>query len=136
MAGMDVLCSDKTGTLTRNQVKLAEIAPFGEFTMDDVLFFAALASSKEASDAIDEAVYAEIKGPKVLIDRLRKHKLIKFNPFDPIKKSVETEIQYNDKYTFRVSKGAPQVILSLLPGSSTRKMDLEEMRILKTLKER
>ena len=121
MAGMDVLCSDKTGTLTRNQVKLAEIAPFGEFTMDDVLFFAALASSKEASDAIDEAVYAEIKGSKVLIDRLRKHKLIKFNPFDPIKKSVETEIQYNDKYTFRVSKGAPQVILSLLPGSSTPK---------------
>lgn len=92
MAGMDVLCSDKTGTLTRNQVKIAEIAPFGEFTMDDVLFFAALASSKEASDAIDEAVYAEIKGFKVLIDRLWKHKLIKFNPFDPIKKSVETEI--------------------------------------------
>mgnify|MGYP000888368211 CR=1 FL=1 len=131
MAGMDVLCSDKTGTLTRNQVKIAEIAPFGEFTVDDVLFFAALASSKEASDAIDEAVYAEIKGSKVLIDRLWKHKLIKFNPFDPIKKSVETEIRYKDEYTFKVSKGAPQVILSLLSTSKNGSEENEDLEDLK-----
>ncbi|AEG18192.1 plasma-membrane proton-efflux P-type ATPase [Methanobacterium paludis] len=130
MAGMDVLCSDKTGTLTKNKVKIAEIAPFGKFTMDDVLFFAALASSKEASDAIDEAVYAEIKGSKILINRLWEHKLIKFNPFDPIKKSVETEIQYKDEYAFKVSKGAPQVILSLLSRSSSSKengVDLKDL---------
>jgi H+-transporting ATPase len=54
---MDVLFSDKTGTLTKNKIMIAEIAPYNKFTEDEVLFYAALASLKKDQDPIDQAIF-------------------------------------------------------------------------------
>ena len=65
MAGMDVLCSDKTGTITKNELTLAEVIPCGDFTPDQVLLLAALASREEDQDPIDIAILAKTRPPKL-----------------------------------------------------------------------
>ena len=120
MAGMDVLFSDKTGTLTKNQIVIAEIAPYDKFSEEDVLFYAGLASAKNG-DPIDKAIFDKIEESETLSKKIDKYKTLKFNPFDPVCKSTEAEIEYKDEYTFSVSKGAPQVILSRLSDGNTEK---------------
>jgi H+-transporting ATPase len=114
MAGMDVLFSDKTGTLTKNKITIAEIAPYNKFVNDDVLFYAALASLKQDQDPIDQAILNMIEESETLSNNMKKYKTLKFNPFDPVCKSTEATIEYENKYSFKASKGAPQVILSLI----------------------
>ncbi len=118
MAGMDVLFSDKTGTLTKNKIVIAEIAPYDKFSEEDVLFYAGLASAQNG-DPIDKAIFDKIEESEVLSKRIEEYKTLKFNPFDPVCKSTEAEIEYKDEYTFSVSKGAPQVILSRLSDNTT-----------------
>ena len=120
MAGMDVLFSDKTGTLTKNQIVIAEISPYDKFSEEDVLFYAGLASAKNG-DPIDKAIFDKIEDSETLSKKIDKYKTLKFNPFDPVCKSTEAEIEYKDEYTFSVSKGAPQVILSRLSDGNTEK---------------
>ena len=114
MAGMDVLFSDKTGTLTKNKITIAEIAPYNKFVNDDVLFYAALASLKQDQDPIDQAILNMIEESETLSNNMKKYKTLKFNPFDPVCKSTEATVEYENKYSFKASKGAPQVILSLI----------------------
>src|SRR5664280_2565205 len=59
MAGVDVLCSDKTGTITKNELTLADVQPLQEFTATDVLLFGSLASRAEDQDPIDAAILAK-----------------------------------------------------------------------------
>ncbi len=56
MAGMDILFSDKTGTLTKNKISIAEIRPYNNYTEDDVIFYAGLASLREEQDPLDKAI--------------------------------------------------------------------------------
>jgi H+-transporting ATPase len=109
MAGMDILCSDKTGTLTRNKLTLGDPAPFGAKDTQDLILSGSLASKSEDRDAIDTAVIAGLKDSKIL----ERYTQIKFVPFDPIHKRTEAEIKGQDSKSFKVTKGAPQVILSL-----------------------
>ncbi len=113
MAGMDVLFTDKTGTLTKNKISIADIAPYNSYTNDDVIFYAGLASLKEEQDPLDKAILDTIASSSTLSDKIKIYKTIKFDPFDPVRKSTESLIQYDGKQ-FKVSKGAPQVILSHL----------------------
>jgi len=108
LAGIDVLCADKTGTLTKNQLTLGEPNPAPGTTVDELLEAAALASDQENPDAIDKAVISgwEQKGGKAL------SRLSKFTPFDPVSKRTEAAVQRKGKL-YRYSKGAPQVILDL-----------------------
>jgi H+-transporting ATPase len=106
MAGIDVLCSDKTGTLTLNQLTLGEPVTFGQADAQDLILAAALASKEENRDAIDLAVIAGLKDKEAL----KAYELIKFTPFDPIRKNTEAALKYADT-TVKVTKGAPQVIL-------------------------
>lgn len=108
MAGMDVLCSDKTGTLTQNKLKLGDTFPLQNDTHDDMILAAALASDAEAPDAIDQAILAAVPDQQ-LPDGYR---VESFHPFDPVGKRTEAAVIGPDGH-FRVSKGAPQAILTL-----------------------
>jgi H+-transporting ATPase len=108
MAGMDLLCCDKTGTLTKNELTLGDVAPMGGADRDTLLLAAALTCEHDASDAIDAAVLNGFGDKKRLAD----YRVLKFEPFDPVSKRAVVDVQ-KGKDTFRVAKGAPQVILDL-----------------------
>jgi H+-transporting ATPase len=122
MAGVDVLCSDKTGTITKNELTVAEAQVFGDFTIDDVLQLGALASREEDRDPIDDAIIAKAKTIKAVTDAASKYAAVDFKPFDPVSKRTEATVDSASTGQFKVSKGAPQVILSLMQG----KDDLED----------
>jgi len=108
MAGMDLLCCDKTGTLTKNELTLGEAAPMGGADRKALMLAAALTCERDAPDPIDAAVLKGIDDK----DELSGYRLLKFQPFDPVSKRAEAEVQKGGR-TFRVAKGAPQVILDL-----------------------
>ncbi|MEJ2355516.1 MAG: plasma-membrane proton-efflux P-type ATPase, partial [candidate division WOR-3 bacterium] len=114
MAGEDVLCSDKTGTITENKITVSETVPFGEFAEKDVLLFGALASKEEDRDPIDNAIMIKAESLNVGKKLSDTYKVTNFTPFDPVSKRTEAEIEGNDGKHFKVSKGAPQVIMSLI----------------------
>jgi H+-transporting ATPase len=109
MAGMDILCSDKTGTLTQNRLTLGDPLMFEAENAQDLILAAALASKEEDQDAIDLAVIGGLQDRGVL----NSYQQLKFVPFDPVGKRTEAAIRGAGNHTFKVTKGAPQVILSL-----------------------
>ena len=119
MAGMDVLCSDKTGTITMNQVRVAEVRAFGDFDEDDVLVVAALASREENRDPIDDAVLGRVRESPEALRRLPAYRVSDFTPFDPVTKRTEAAVE-DGGAAFRVAKGAPQGMLGLLPRGEER----------------
>lgn len=114
LAGMDVLCSDKTGTLTKNEITVKEITCY-ESNEKEVLLTAALASHINGDDPIDRAILAQLKDQ----NRLSSYQIVDFTPFDPVNKKTEAIIS-GDKGEFYVAKGAPQVILELSKSDQTR----------------
>ncbi|MBI1213122.1 MAG: plasma-membrane proton-efflux P-type ATPase [Alphaproteobacteria bacterium] len=108
LAGMDTLCSDKTGTLTQNKLTLGDVQCFEAPDADALLLAAALASRAEGGDVIDQAVVAGLKSPNALDG----YSIKAFKPFDPVIKRSEASVAHGAE-TFSVSKGAPQVILDL-----------------------
>ncbi len=117
MAGMDVLFSDKTGTITKNELTVASVVPFEWFTGEDVLLMASLASKEENNDPIDNAIIVKFKNLKTTATQFEGHKLLSFKPFDPVSKRTEAEIQDLTGNVFKVVKGAPQVVLSILAST-------------------
>ena len=110
LAGVDVLCSDKTGTLTKNELTVGDPVPFNGYTKQDVVLYAALASREEDNDPIDLAILRAVDGFN-LGRLIRRFKQVHFTPFDPVIKRTEAEITNGEN--FRVAKGAPQVILDI-----------------------
>ena len=107
MAGMDLLCSDKTGTLTKNELTLGDVVPLGGADKSALLLAAALTCERDEPDAIDAAV---LKG--VDQAQLAGYQTVKFTPFDPVHKRAEAEVK-KDGRDFHIAKGAPQVMLAL-----------------------
>jgi H+-transporting ATPase len=113
MAGVDILCADKTGTLTKNDLSVAELVTFDKFTDSDLLMFATLASREEDNDHIDNAILSKAKASGIL-DKSKSYKQLSFKPFDPVIKKVESKVEDPSGKKSTVSKGAPQVILALV----------------------
>jgi H+-transporting ATPase len=109
MAGMDVLCSDKTGTLTENRLTLGEPALFAAADAHELVLAAALASKEEDRDAIDLAVLAGLDGT----EDLRSYRQRSFVPFDPVRKRTDADVETPDGRTITVTKGAPQAVMDL-----------------------
>nr|GMC63326.1 plasma membrane ATPase 4 [Ipomoea batatas] len=113
MAGMDVLCSDKTGTLTLNKLSvdknLIEVFAKG-VDKDQVVLFAARASRIENQDAIDAAMVGMLADPKEARAGIQEVHFLPFNPVD--KRTALTYIDDRGNW-HRVSKGAPEQILNL-----------------------
>ncbi len=105
-ATMNILCMDKTGTITKNQIEVKEVKPFGKFSQEEVLKYAAEASREEDKDLIDLAVIKETHAKKISTG-----KQIRFVPFDPSTKRTEATIQAEKAY--KVSKGAEKSIEKL-----------------------
>lgn len=114
MAGVDILCSDKTGTITKNELTVAEAQTFNKFQIDDVLLFGTLASRGENHDPIDDAVIAKGKAIKTVAEVISTFSVVDFKPFDPVSKRTEATVESSEGGRFKVSKGAPQAVLSLV----------------------
>jgi len=114
LAGMDILCSDKTGTITQNKITVGDVKPFEAFKKDDVLLFATFASREEDQDPIDDAILARIKDSGEIAQLSGNYKTVEFKSFDPVSKRTISTVESSDGNHFKVAKGAPQAILSLI----------------------
>jgi len=117
LAGVDVLCADKTGTLTQNKLTLGEPFCLDKVTPDDLILAGALASRAENDDTIDLAVLGGLKDKGAM----KRFQITHFTPFDPVHKRTEATVKGPDGKTFKVTKGAPQVIQGMSANAAAVK---------------
>jgi len=101
-AGIDVLCADKTGTLTRNELAVMAVQAMAGFDEAHVLALASLASSDGGQDPVDAAIRAASVARPVVDGPA----LVTFVPFDPADKRAEATVRRADGTALRVVKGA------------------------------
>jgi H+-transporting ATPase len=124
-AMIDVLCADKTGTLTANELAVSAVRPVERgYSEEDVLAVAALASSADGRDPIDAAIrsMAQSKGPSC-----QQPEVPRFTPFDPAAKMAEAIAIDDDGREIRVVKGAPAAVAAVAP--MTHEIDAEVQRL-------
>ena len=108
-ATMDVLCVDKTGTITMNRLTVADILPVGLHTKMDVILYGALAAQEANQDPIDLAFIAKARE---LNQPLGDYRQLRFTPFDPSTRRTEATVEAGDR-AFYVAKGAVNTIVHL-----------------------
>ena len=122
-AAMDILCSDKTRTITQNQLSLSVLHPYAPFSERDLLRFAAYTSDEARQDPIDLAILARAKAEGVLAAPIRR---INFIPFEPATKLAEATVIADGK-ELRALKGAPQAIAARLGDGAETDADVERL---------
>ncbi|MEO7622556.1 MAG: plasma-membrane proton-efflux P-type ATPase [Gallionella sp.] len=122
LAGVDVLCADKTGTLTQNKLTLGDPFCVNDISAEKMIQDAALASRADNNDTIDLAVLSGLKDKEAL----KAYEILHFQPFDPVHKRTEASVKGKDGKQFKVSKGAPQVILALSANAAEVKTVVEK----------
>ena len=108
LAGVDTLCSDKTGTLTQNRMSLADPYLSKGYNEDNLMLYAAYASTQENHDPIEAPIFEYIDAHQ-LREKISACKVRKFIPFDPVHKRTEALCEGNTCMVY--TKGAPQVII-------------------------
>ena len=101
LAGVDILCSDKTGTLTQNKLTLGDPFSVIDIPADQVILNAALASRADNKDTIDLAVLGGLKNDQAL----KGYQVVHFQPFDPVHKRTEATVKGADGNQFKVAEG-------------------------------
>lgn len=115
MAGLEVLCADKTGTLTKNELELQDPVVLSAKDKEDLIILAAL-TARDTGDPIDRAILEALNDRGVL----EGYEIAEFRAFDPSRKMADADVRYNGS-KFTVAKGAPQVIMNLVnPDEETR----------------
>jgi H+-transporting ATPase len=122
LAGVDIICADKTGTLTQNKLTLGDPFCVNGIPADQVILYSALASRSENNDTIDLAVIGGLKNKEATKDFQVTH----FMPFDPVHKRTEATVKDKDGKEFKVTKGAPQVIMQLSANAGQVKTEVEK----------
>jgi len=122
LAGVDMLCADKTGTLTQNKLTLGDPFCANNISAAQVILNGALASRSDNNDTIDLAVLNGLKDK----DALNAYEVVHFTPFDPVHKRTEVTVKGKDGNVFKVTKGAPQVILALTNQTGQGKAAIEQ----------
>jgi len=125
LAGVDVLCCDKTGTLTQNTMKLGRIETWSDATREQVLVMAALSSREEDQDPLETPIFQAVREAG-LDAKVHRDLIERFVPFDPVRK--RTEVRVGGPEAMIVTKGAPQAVLSLcrdeaLAGQVNRRVE-------------
>ncbi|PVV03899.1 hypothetical protein BB560_001613 [Smittium megazygosporum] len=124
MASVSILCSDKTGTLTLNKLTFDEPFLKPGYTKEDLLFYSYLSAEPGANDPIELAVRTAAVADVPVLQNLGDHtvpgyKVTSFLPFNPSTKMTQaTILNLETNESFRVSKGAPQVIVKLVGGDN------------------
>ena len=121
LAGVDVLCTDKTGTLTQNKLTLGDPFAVDGVGVDEVILAAALASRADDNDAIDLAVLGGLASGQAL----REYHVEHFQPFEAVGKRTEATVKGAKDPSFKVTKGAPQVILGLSANANQVKTSVD-----------
>ena len=122
LAGVDILCADKTGTLTQNKLTLGDPFCVNGIPADQVVLDGALASRSDNNDTIDLAVIGGLKNKEATKD----FQVLHFMPFDPVHKRTEASVKDKDGKEFKVTKGAPQVIMQLSANAGQVKPDVDK----------
>ncbi len=123
LAGVDVFCLDKTGTLTQNSMTVFDAIVLEGFSEKELFLTAIQASKLENNDPIEQPIYDFLiqKYPDTDITQFKQHT---FKPFDPIRKRTESTIEINTIF-FKVSKGAPQIILNMCQLDESQQKQIE-----------
>lgn len=113
LAGVEILCSDKTGTLTKNKLSLAEPYTVEGVEADDLMLTACLAASrkKKGLDAIDKAFLKSLRFYPRAKNVLSRYKVLEFHPFDPVSKKVTAVVESPQGERIVCVKGAPLFVL-------------------------
>lgn len=113
LAGVEILCSDKTGTLTKNKLSLAEPYTVDGVEADDLMLTACLAASrkKKGLDAIDKAFLKSLRYYPRAKNVLARYKVLEFHPFDPVSKKVTAVVESPQGERIICVKGAPLFVL-------------------------
>ncbi len=111
LAGVDIFCSDKTGTLTKNEMQVAQPIVLEGFSEGDLFLHAALASRKENQDPIETPIFQYLED-KLSDVAWQSYRQIQYVPFDPVRKRAEADIEGNGA-RFQAVKGAAQVLMEM-----------------------
>jgi len=124
LAGVDFFCTDKTGTLTKNEMQVSEPVVLEGFTERDLFLHAALASRLENSDPIELPIFRFIKEKYADIN-WKAYEQVNFVPFDPVRKRTEAEVKH-EGHRFHAVKGAAQVIVEMAGLNEEQARQLNE----------